>query len=74
MVGEGIGHRKNDYSDGDMIDALLTAPKVKFCPTINQYGVKDEQRTFEGYGDADSLLKGKLFFDLLEGKQSVGKL
>ena len=46
LVGENLLKRKNDYKDGGTFYALFFAPKIKYCSTINKYGVIDEHKTF----------------------------
>ena len=48
LVGKNLLQRKNDYKDGRKFYGLFLAPKIKYCLTINKYGVIDEHKTFKG--------------------------
>ena len=65
LVGKGLLQGKNDYKDGCIFYGLFLAPKIKYCLTINQYGVIDEQITFKGFtndsGNSDRIEHSKMF-------------
>ena len=39
---------KNDYETGGFIYGLFLAPKIKYCLTINEFGVIQQHMTFKG--------------------------
>ena len=41
LVGKNLLQGKNDYKDGGIFYGLFLAPKIKYCLTINKYGVID---------------------------------
>ena len=59
LVGKGLLQGKNDYKDGGIFYALFLAPKIKYCSTINKYGVIDEQKTFRGFSNVSDNLDRK---------------
>ena len=52
--------------------SLFLAPKVKYCLTINEYGLVEEHKTFKGFGDVNRLLDNKKYFDMQQFKKIVG--
>ena len=73
LVGEKLGQGKNDYGSGGIFYGLFLAPKIKYCLTINEYGIINEKKTFKGFGDINRLLDTKKYFDMFEGKTVEGK-
>ena len=49
LVGKNLLQRKNDYKDGGIFYGFFLALKIKYCLTINKYGVIDEHKTFKGF-------------------------
>ena len=49
LLGKNLLQGKNDYKDGGIFYGLFLAPKIKYCLTINKYGVIDEHKTFKGF-------------------------
>ena len=47
LVGKNLLQGKNDYKDGGVFYGLFLAPKIKYCLTINEYGVIDKKKTFK---------------------------
>ena len=39
LVGEELSQGKNDYKTGDIFYGLFSAPKIKYCLTIDKYGI-----------------------------------
>ena len=56
LVGEGLCPGKNDYKTGGILYGLLLTPKIKYCLTIDDYGIIQEHKTFEGFNDSKRLL------------------
>ena len=49
LVGKNLLQGKNDYKDEGNFHGLFLAPKIKYCLTLNKYGVIDEDKTFKGF-------------------------
>ena len=73
LVGEKLGKGKNDYGNGDIFFGLFLAPEIKYCFTINEYGIVNEKKTFKGFGDFNRLLDSKKYLEMCEGKDVEGK-
>ena len=74
LVGKNMLQGKNDYKDGGIFYALFLAPKIKYCLTINKYGVIDENRTFKGFTNVSINLDGKEYFKMFDGDKLVAKV
>ena len=59
LVGKNLLQGKNDYKDGGIFFGLFLAPKIKYCLTINKYGVIDEHKTFKGFSNVSDNLNRK---------------
>ena len=46
LVGNDLLQGKNDYGNGGIFYSLFLAPKVKYCLTINEYGIIEEHKTY----------------------------
>ena len=56
LVGDELCQGKNDYKTGGIFHCLFLAPKTKYCLTIDDYGIVQEHKTFEGFNDSKRLL------------------
>ena len=65
---------KNDYRDGGIFYGLFLAPKIKYCLTINKYGVIDEHKTFKGFSNVSNNLDRKKYFNKANGDKLVAKV
>ena len=74
LVGKGLLQGKNDYEDGGIFYGLFLAPKIKYCLTINKYGVIDEHKTFKGFTNVSDNLDRKEYFKMFEGDKLVAKV
>ena len=74
LVGKGLLQGKNDYKDGGIFYALFLAPKIKYCLTINKYGVIDEHKTFKGFKDVKDILDRKEYFNMASGDKLIAKI
>ena len=70
LVGEGLGQRKKDYKTRGIFYGLFLAPKIKYCLTIDDYGIIQEHKTLKGFNDSNRLLNRSLYFKMIEGKKS----
>ena len=52
---------QNGYGDGGTFYALFLAPKIKYCLTINNYGIIDEKKCFKGFTNVSESLNTKNF-------------
>ena len=69
LVGENFCQGKNEYESGGIFHRLFPAHKVKYCLTINEFGVIQQRMTFEGFNDSKGLLDRSQYSDMLEGKK-----
>ena len=67
LVGEELCQGKNDYKTGGIFYALFLAPKIKYCSTIDGYGIIQEHKTFKGFNDSKRLLDRSQYFKMIEG-------
>ena len=73
LVGKVLLQAENDYRDGGIFYALFLAPKMKYCLTINKYGVVDEHKTFKGFTNVSDNLDRNEFFKMFEGDKLIAK-
>ena len=69
LVGEGLCQGKNDYKTGGIFYGLFLAPKIKYCLTIDEYGIIQEHKTFKGFNDSKRLIDRSQYFKMIEGKK-----
>ena len=74
LVGKNRLKGKNDYKEGGFWYGLFLAPKIKYCLTINKFGVLDEQKTFKSFTNVSDNLNGKECFNMAEGGKMVAKV
>ena len=74
MVGKILLQGKNDYRDGGIFYGPFLAPKIKYCVTINKFGVIDEHKTFEGFTNVSDNLDGKEYFNMADGVKLIAKV
>ena len=74
LVGKGLLQGKNDYKDGGIFYGLFLAPKIKYCLTINKYGVIDERKTFKEFKDVSDNLDRKEYFNMARGDKLIAKI
>ena len=74
LVGKVRLQGKNDYKDGGVWYTLFLAPKLKYCLTINKYGVIDEDKTFKGFTNVSQKLDRKEYFNMAGGDKLIAKL
>ena len=68
-VGDELCHGKTDYKTGGIFYGLYLAPKIKYCLTIDDYGIIQEHKTFKGVNDSNRLLDRSQYFKMKEGKK-----
>ena len=69
LVGEELCQGKNDYKTGGIFYALFLAPKIKYCLTIDEYGIIQQHKTFKGFKDIKRLLDRSQYFKMIEGEK-----
>ena len=69
LLGDNLGQGKNDYKTGGIFYGLYLAPKIKYCLTIDEYGIIKEHKTFEGFNDSKRLLDRSKYFKRKEGEK-----
>ena len=74
LVGKNLLQGKNDYKDGGIFYGLFLAPKIKYCLTVNKYGVIDEHKTFKGFTNVSDELDREEYFKMYEGDKLVAKV
>ena len=60
---------KNDYKTGGIYYGLFLAPKIKYCLTINDFGIVEDHKTFKGFNDGTRLVDRSQYFNMLGGKK-----
>ena len=74
LVGKNLLQAKNDYKDGGIFYGFFLAPKIKYCLTINKYGVIDEHKTFKRFTNVSDNLDRKDYFKMLDGDKLTAKV
>ena len=74
FVGENRLQGKNVYGDTGIFYGLFLAPKIKYCWTINKFGVVDEHKTFKGFTNLSDNLDRKEFFNMADGGKFIAQV
>ena len=74
LVGKSLFQGKNDYEDGGIFYGLFLVPKIKYCLTINEYGVIDEHKCFKGFTNVSDDLDRKEYFKIADGDNLIAKV
>ena len=74
VIGKNRLQGKNDYKGGGIWYGLFSAPKIKYCLTINKYGVIDENKTFKGFTKVSDNLNGKEYFNMADESKLIAKV
>ena len=69
LVGDELCQGKNDCETGGIFYGLYLAPKIKYCLTIDDYGIIQEHKTFKGFKNSNRLLDRSQNFKMKEGKK-----
>ena len=69
LVGDNLCQGKNDYKTGGVFYGLYLAPKIKYCLTIDEFGIIKEHKTFKGFNDSKRLLDRSQYFKMKEGEK-----
>ena len=68
LVGD-LCQGKNDYKTGGIFYGLYLAPKIKYCLTIDEFGIIQEHKTFKGFNDSKRLLDRSQYFKMKQGEK-----
>ena len=74
LVGKNLLPGKNDYQDGGIFYGLFLAPKIKFCLTLNIFGVVDEHKIFKRFTNVSDNLVKKEHSKKFNGDKLVGRV
>ena len=66
---EELCQNKNDYETGGVFYGLFLALKIKYCLSIDKFGIVQEHKTFKGLNDSKRLLDRSQKYKMIEGKQ-----
>ena len=69
LVGKELCQPKTDYKTGGIFYGLFIAAKIKYCLTIDDYGIIQEHKTFKGFTGSKRLLDRSQYFRMIEGKK-----
>ena len=69
LIGDELCQGKNDYKTGGIFYGLYLGCKIKYCLTIDDYGIIKEHKTFKGFNDSKWLLDRSQYFKMKEGKK-----
>ena len=65
---------KNDFKTGGIFYGLFLAPKIKYCLTIDDYGIIQEHKTFKGFNDSNRLINRSQYFKMIEDEKKSAML
>ena len=68
MVGEELCPCKRCYKAGGVY-SLFLAPKLKYCLTLDKFGIVQEHKTLKGFNYSTRLLDRCRIFKMIEGKK-----
>ena len=74
LVGKNLLQGKNNDKGGGIFYALFLAPKIKYCLTINQYGIIDKHKTFKSFTNVSDNLDREEYFKMFDGDKLVAKV
>ena len=73
LVGKNRLQGKNDYKDCGIWYGLFLAAEIKYCLTINKFGIIDEHKTFKGFTNVSDNLDRKESFQMAAGDKLIAK-
>ena len=62
LVGTSLCHGKNDYKSGRIFYSFFLPLRTKYCLTINEFVIKEEQKTFKRFNDSKRRFRSLLNF------------
>ena len=69
IFGSNLCQAKNDYTTYGINFSLFSAPKIKYCLTIDKNVNNQQHMTFKGFNDSKRLLDRSQYFKMLDGKK-----
>ena len=69
LVGEDLCQGKNDYKTCGIFYGLFSAPKIKYCLTIDNFAIVHEHKTVKGFNDSKWLLDRSHYSKMIKGKK-----
>ena len=54
---------------GGTFSGPFLAPKIKYCLTINEFGIIEEHKTSKGFNDSKRFLDRTQYFNTIKGKR-----
>ena len=69
LVGSNLCQGKNNLKHGFLFYGLFLSPKTKYCSTINDCGIIEGHKTFEGLNVSKRLLHLSQYFQMIECKK-----
>ena len=74
LVGKNLLQGKNDHGDTGIFYALFLAPKIKYCLTINKFGIIHEKNCFKGFTNVSDNVDRKKYFKMANGDNLIAKV
>ena len=74
LVGKNLLQGKNDYKDGANFYGLFLAPKIKYCLTINKFGIVDKHKIFKCFTNVSENLDREEYFNLFNSDKLFAKV
>ena len=71
LLGEQLCQSKKGYKSRGIFYGLFLAPKIKYCLSIDKYGIIQEHRTFKRFNDSKRLLDLFQYFKKIEAKKVI---
>ena len=69
LVGSYLGQGKNECLSGGIIYTMYLAPKVKYCLTIDKFGIIEEHKSFKRFNDSKRLIDRSQNFKILKAEK-----
>ena len=71
LFGEELWQGRDDCKSGGVFYILFLAAKIKYCLTIDKFGMLQEHKTFKGFNNSKRLLDRPQYFEMIEGKKKI---
>ena len=69
LAGKELCPGKSDCKSGSIFYGSFPAPKIKYCLTVNEFGIIHQHMSFKGFNDSKRLLDRSHNFDMLKGEK-----
>ena len=57
---------KNDYKSGGVFNRSFLATKIKYCVTVDKFGIIQQHKTFRGFNDSIRLTGSSQYYETIE--------